>query len=44
MPGVECVRQLKALLPALPLIMLGSRPDPDLVFSAFLAGASLYLI
>jgi DNA-binding NarL/FixJ family response regulator len=44
MSGVECVAQLKALLPSVQVIMVTVYEDPDRVFSALRAGASGYLL
>src|SRR5215469_4436695 len=42
MNGVECVRQLKAILPAIQVIMLTVYEDTDNIFNALAAGASGY--
>jgi DNA-binding NarL/FixJ family response regulator len=42
--GVECVRQLKQLLPELQVIMLTVYEDTDNIFSALAAGATGYLL
>jgi DNA-binding NarL/FixJ family response regulator len=42
--GIECVRQLKALLPKLQIIMLTIEDDSRKVFESLKAGASGYLI
>jgi len=44
MSGVECVAQLKELLPALKAIMVTVYEDPDRIFRALRAGASGYLL
>lgn len=44
MSGVECVEQLKKLLPAVQVIMLTVYQDPDRIFRALRAGASGYLL
>src|ERR1044071_1411946 len=44
MSGVECVSQLKALLPAVQVIMVTVYEDPDRIFRALLAGATGYLL
>lgn len=44
MSGVECVPQLKELLPAVQVIMLTVYEDPDRIFRALRAGASGYLL
>ena len=44
MNGVECVRQLKLLLPATQVIMLTAYEDTDNIFNALAAGASGYLL
>jgi DNA-binding NarL/FixJ family response regulator len=44
MNGVECVRQLKALLPAVQVLMLTVYEDSDSLFKSFKAGASGYLL
>ena len=44
MNGVECVRQLKALLPAVQVLMLTVYEDSDSLFNSFKAGASGYLL
>jgi DNA-binding NarL/FixJ family response regulator len=38
--GIECVRQLKLLLPATPIIMLTTEEDASRVFQSLEAGAS----
>jgi DNA-binding NarL/FixJ family response regulator len=42
--GVECVRQLKQLLPGLQVIMLTVYEDTENIFSALAAGATGYLL
>ena len=44
MNGVECVRQLKAALPKLQVLMLTVYEDSDSLFNSFKAGASGYLL
>ena len=44
MNGVECVRQLKKVLPAVQIIMLTVYEDTDNIFDALAAGASGYLL
>jgi DNA-binding NarL/FixJ family response regulator len=44
MNGVECVRQLKKLLPDVQMIMLTVYEDTDNIFEALSAGASGYLL
>jgi DNA-binding NarL/FixJ family response regulator len=44
MNGVECVRQLKQVLPNLQVIMLTVYEDTDNIFSALAAGATGYLL
>ena len=44
MNGVECVRQLKKLLPEVQAIMLTVYEDTDNIFEALAAGASGYLL
>lgn len=44
MNGVECVRRLKAFLPATQVIMLTVYEDTENIFNALAAGASGYLI
>ena len=44
MNGVECVRQLKAALPQLQVLMLTVYEDSDSLFNSFKAGASGYLL
>lgn len=42
--GVECVRQLKAALPAVQFLMLTVYEDSESLFNSFKAGASGYLL
>ncbi|MEI6780114.1 MAG: response regulator transcription factor [Verrucomicrobiota bacterium] len=42
--GVECVRQLKSLLPAVQFLMLTVYEDSDSLFNSLKAGASGYLL
>ncbi len=42
--GIECVRQLKPLLPATQFVMLTVYEDADHIFQALMAGASGYLL
>lgn len=44
MNGVECVRQLKPLLPATQVMMLTVYENTDLIFQALTAGATGYLL
>ncbi len=44
MSGIECVEQLKKLLPSVLVIMVTVYEDPDRIFSALRAGASGYLL
>jgi DNA-binding NarL/FixJ family response regulator len=44
MNGVECVRQLKPLLPATQIVMLTVYENTDLIFQALAAGATGYLL
>ncbi len=44
MSGIECVRSLKALLPALPIIMLTVYDEGEYLFDSLKAGASGYLL
>jgi DNA-binding NarL/FixJ family response regulator len=44
MKGYECVRQLKATLPAVQFLMLTVYEDSDSLFSSLKAGASGYLL
>lgn len=42
--GIECVRRLKALMPATQFLMLTVYEDSDKIFDSLLAGASGYLL
>jgi len=42
--GIECVRELKRLLPKLPVMMLTSYDDPEKIFQSLKAGACGYLL
>jgi DNA-binding NarL/FixJ family response regulator len=42
--GIECVRQLKALLPATQFVMVTVYMDADRIFKALAAGATGYLL
>jgi DNA-binding NarL/FixJ family response regulator len=44
MKGVECVRQLKAILPKVQFLMLTVYEDSDSLFNSLKAGASGYLL
>jgi DNA-binding NarL/FixJ family response regulator len=44
MSGVDCVRLLKTLLPAVQIVMLTVYDDADLIFKALSAGAAGYLL
>lgn len=44
MSGIECVAQLKKLLPDVQVIMVTVYEDPDRIFRALRAGASGYLL
>ncbi|HEV2329568.1 MAG TPA: response regulator transcription factor [Verrucomicrobiae bacterium] len=44
MSGVECVAELKALLPSVQVIMVTVYQDPDQIFRALRAGASGYIL
>lgn len=44
MKGTECVRQLKALLPGVQVLMVTVYEDSQQIFDALLAGASGYLL
>jgi DNA-binding NarL/FixJ family response regulator len=44
MSGVECVRQLKTLMPATQFVMLTVYEDANHIFNALAAGASGYLL
>jgi len=42
--GIECVARLKALMPGLPLLILTTYEENDLLFDALRAGANGYLL
>src|ERR1700677_1040662 len=42
--GVECVRRLKRLVPALAIVMLTAYEDTENIFNALAAGATGYLL
>jgi DNA-binding NarL/FixJ family response regulator len=44
MSGIECVRQLRTLMPTLQVIMLTVYEDTDQVFQSLAAGAAGYLV
>jgi DNA-binding NarL/FixJ family response regulator len=44
MNGIECVRQLKLLIPAAQILMLTVYEDSDKIFNSLVAGASGYLL
>lgn len=44
MNGVECVRQLKQVVPGIQIVMLTVYEDTDTIFSALAAGAAGYLL
>jgi DNA-binding NarL/FixJ family response regulator len=44
MSGIECVRSLKAMLPALPIVMLTVYDEGEYLFNSLKAGASGYLL
>jgi DNA-binding NarL/FixJ family response regulator len=44
MSGIECVRQLKAALPALPVVILTVYDEGEYLFDSLKAGASGYLL
>jgi DNA-binding NarL/FixJ family response regulator len=44
MSGIECVHQLKTLVPELPILMLTVYDDGDALFQSLTAGASGYLL
>ncbi len=44
MNGIECVRQLKTLVPNTQILMLTVYEDSDRIFNSLLAGASGYLL
>jgi DNA-binding NarL/FixJ family response regulator len=39
LPGVECVKNLKSILPKLPIVMLSAHVEPETLFDAMTAGA-----
>src|SRR5450759_2216825 len=44
MNGIECVRQLKTLIPSAQILMLTVYEDSDKIFNSLVAGASGYLL
>lgn len=44
MSGIECVRQLKAILPSLPVVILTVYDEGEYLFDSLKAGASGYLL
>lgn len=44
MSGVECVAKLKAAIPDLPVLMLTTYQDSDMIFNCLRAGANGYLL
>jgi len=44
MNGIECVRQLKTLIPSAQILMLTVYEDSERIFNSLLAGASGYLL
>src|SRR5207247_7256050 len=44
MSGIECVAKLKQLMPALPILMLTTYEESDLIFNSLRAGARGYLL
>ena len=44
MLGIECVRQLKALVPDVPVLMLTVYDDSERIFQSLMAGATGYLL
>jgi len=44
MSGIECVARLKELLPKLPILMLTTYEESDLIFNSLRAGARGYLL
>ena len=44
MNGVECVRQLKALIPGIQVMMLTVYEDTENIFNALTAGANGYML
>lgn len=44
MSGIDCVREIKARLPELPVVMLTVYEDGDALFKSLMAGANGYLV
>jgi DNA-binding NarL/FixJ family response regulator len=44
MSGIECVAKLKALLPQLPMLMITTYEEAELIFNSLRAGAKGYLL
>ena len=44
MNGIECVRQLRAAVPGLPIVMLTVYDDSEQLFQSLMAGANGYLL
>jgi DNA-binding NarL/FixJ family response regulator len=44
MSGIDCVQQLRTLLPKLPIVMLTVYEDSDTLFRSLMAGANGYLV
>lgn len=44
MSGIECVAKLKLQLPALPILMITTYEEPELIFNSLRAGAKGYLL
>ena len=44
MPGTDCVRQLKELVPNLPVLMLTVYDDSEQIFKSLMSGATGYLL
>lgn len=44
MSGIECVAKLKSLLPELPILILTTYEESELIFNSLSAGASGYLL
>ena len=44
MSGIECVRRLKAIKPAVQIVMLTVYEDPEQIFAALEAGATGYML
>src|SRR6185312_16162487 len=44
MSGIECVAKLKALLPQLPMLMITTYEETELIFNSLRAGAKGYLL